>query len=76
MMVKREPKLGGTYCILLAHNRKVSICVNFSIAEAKMASSESEVKLLCVVKGSHIYKEMWEPYLGDDLSPNTKKQTT
>ena len=27
-----------------------------------------QVEILCVVHGYHIYKDMWDPYLGDDFT--------
>ncbi len=33
-----------------------------------MASSSDVLRLPCVVRGYHVYKAMWDPYLGDDFS--------
>ncbi len=37
-----------------------------------MADSEHQLKLMCVVRGYHVYKDVWDPYLEDDFT--TKHQ--
>ena len=33
-----------------------------------MAGSEDVWKLLCVVRGYHVYKDVWDPYLEDEFT--------
>ena len=42
------------------------------LLQLSMAGSGDVWKLLCVVRGYHIYKDVWDPYLEDEFT--TKHQ--
>ncbi len=45
-----------------------------AIEMASSRSTEGDVlTLLCVVRGYHVYKDIWDPYLGDDFTTKYQK---
>ena len=43
---------------------------------ASATSTEADVsvyRLLCVVRGYHVYKAIWDPYLGDEFTTKHEK---
>ena len=45
---------------------------------ASATSTEADVsvyRLLCVVRGYHVYKAIWDPYLGDEFTTKHEKNS-